>query len=312
MQIKASDYKVMIVGSDVVWQQNRGCIRKAKFLYFDRKQEPQNIVRVAYAASFGNNFIPKENVKIITKCLSDFKAISVREKSAVDLLESVGLENVVHVCDPTLLLSKEQWIEIEREPCFQGSLARDISIQNLSKNYCFAYLLGQDENQRKAIIDFCKRKGLWLVTVPYIKGYIKNGVNSKVSQTIPGYTQNSSESALDCFGDIQIVDCSPQEWIWLIHHADYVMTDSFHGLVFSTIFNIKFITLKRAGKIDMNIRLSDYLDLLGEKDKCLGTDEMYDLDKLDLLTWDYEKIHNKMDAFIMRSKNYLKIALSDI
>lgn len=290
-QVKASDYKIMIVGSDVVWQQSRGCIRKSRFLYFDYKQEPQNVVRIAYAASFGINFIPKENVKILKKSLSSFKAVSVREKSALELLESIGLKNAVHVCDPTLLLSRDQWIKIEKEPCFQGS--------TMNKKYCFAYLLGQDENQRKAITNFCKKEGLLLITIPYINGYIKSE-----------FTSGPTGSFLDCFGDIQIMDCSPQKWIWLIHHAEYVITDSFHGLVFSTIFDIKFITLKRAWKFDMNVRLSDYLDLLGERDKYFEINEISDLDNLKNLTWDYEKIHKNMDAFILKSKDYLKKALS--
>lgn len=315
-QLVASDYEVIIVGSDVVWQQRRGCIRNSRFLVFSHKQEPIPI-KIAYAASFGNNFIPRENVKIIRKYLSGFKAISVREKSAVGLLESIGIKNVVHVCDPTLLLSKEQWMEIEKNPKLENSPVRRVSGLGINDKFCFAYMLGQDQKQREAISRFCKRNKLILVTVPYVNGY------QRVEQEVKS----------DFFGDIPVMSCSPQEWVWLVHHAEYVVTDSFHGLVFSTVFNSKFIVMRRAGKTDMNIRLEDYLEFLGEKDKSFDVekldrlsirdtlDEMSSMDSVgrklgfcrqETLTWDYEKIQKRMEAFILKSKDYLDQALSDV
>ena len=106
-----SDYDALIVGSDVVWSQYPLWISRTKFLDFS-SQKP--FKRISYAASFGNDYIPKENIKHIRKYLSKFDAISVREHSSVAMLSSVGVNNAAYCLDPTLLLTAEQWEKIER------------------------------------------------------------------------------------------------------------------------------------------------------------------------------------------------------
>ena len=281
-ELKDSDYDILIVGSDIVWLQRRGFIRRTKFLDFANNK---NVIKMSYAASFGKNYIPSQNVKAIKKCLADFKAISVREKASVDLLENIGIRGVSHVCDSTLLLEKEDWEKIESVPYF-GEAEKDKSIMD---NFCFAYLLGRDKKQRDRIEQLCKQAGLYLVTIPYINGYEGDGG--------------------DRFGDIQVRACSPQEWIWLIHHAQYVFTDSFHGLIFSTIFQRKYLVVKRVSSIDLNMRLEDYLSYLGETDKYV---EIEDIQQLSELEWNYEKICKIIDPFVKSSKKYISDAINGL
>lgn len=270
-QLIDSDYDVFIVGSDVVWLQYRAVIDRMKFLDFHNKM---NARKIAYAASFGRDYIPKENSSGIRKCLKDFRAISVREKSSVDLLKSISVENVVHVCDPTLLLDKKDWSHLESACEFNAD------------KYVFAYMLGDDEEQKRNILEFCRRENLILVTIPFVSGY---------------YNDNDKD-----FGDIQIINCSPQEWIWLIHHAEYVITDSFHGLVFSTIFEKKFITVSRKLDVNLNNRICDYLKILEEEDKfCVLTD----IENIGDKTWDYEKINAKIEELKVFSKQFLDNAI---
>ena len=128
------------------------------------------------------------------------------------MLKNIGINNVKHVCDPTLLLSKKEWENIEQKI-------------NIKEKYIFVYLLGKNKEQREKIKELAKELNLIIVDISHA-----NGEFNKVDEGFSNYS---------------IDNCSPEEWIWLIHNAEYIITDSFHGVVFSTIFNKKFFVLKR-------------------------------------------------------------------
>lgn len=267
------DYDAIIVGSDVVWAQSRFWVNATKFLKFTT-QKP--FKRISYAASFGHDYIPKENVKYIRKYLNNFDAISVREHSSVSMLNDIGVHNLSYCLDPTLLLAEKEWTDIEVRP----------EMVNEKAKYVFVYLLGKDARQRQEIKEFALRKGLQLITVPYADGYF-NVVDEN-------------------FGDIQLNDCSIENWLWLIHHAEYMFTDSFHGTAFSTIFRKKFIVLKRVSEVDINNRMQDYLREIGQMDKALSSDEF---NKIENLTWDYAQINKEIEIRRQNSIDFLKKAL---
>ena len=105
-QLVNSDYDIYIVGSDVVWAQEHFAVNRIKFLQFNTVKKAK---RVAYGASFGHNWIPRENIHYIKKCLKAFDMISLRETSAVQMLKSYGINNAVHMLDTTLLISMDEW-----------------------------------------------------------------------------------------------------------------------------------------------------------------------------------------------------------
>ncbi len=254
---------IYIVGSDIVWIQNKGVINRIKFLDFDARK------KISYAASFGGDYIPKENIKYIKKCLNDFTAISVREKSSVSLLNSIGVKNVAHVCDPTLLLSKNKWKQNEEKV-------------NISSKYIFVYLLGKDLEQRKKIVEFASNVNLKIVTIPN-----SNGKESHVD---------------DNFGDYKIDSCSPGEWLYLIDNAEYIFTDSFHGSIFSTIFEKKFFVVKRENELNINNRMLDFLSTIDEENKYIDLKNTIELEKYN---WDYKKITKICNDLKTTSKDYL-------
>lgn len=262
------DYDILIVGSDIVWGQAKGEISRLYFLDFNSEREYR---KIAYAASFGDATIPEENKQEIKRCLSSFDAISVRESSGVKIVKNLGISSAVHVADPTLLLTRVQWQEVEKQP------DTDIS------DYIFVYLLGDGMSERKEIERISKESGLKIVTIPFASG-----------------TYNHADNDFDA---IKIMDCSVEEWIWLIHHAQYVVTDSFHGTVFSTIFEKKFLVARREFQTDINERMYDYLRLIDEQDKMIALDSISNLQEL---SWDYAQIKHKMAEFIIYSKDYLR------
>ena len=272
-QMKNMDFDIVIVGSDIVWLQREYYVDKLRFLAFKLKRP---FKKISYAASFGQNWIPERNKKYIKKYLDDFTAISVREKSSIELLKGIGVENVVHVCDPTLLLTVEEWSSVA-EP-----------IEEVSEKYIFAYLLGKDLEQRASITELAKKHNLKIATIPH--------------------ADNIYSAVDDEFGDYKLMDAGPENWVWLIKNAEYIITDSFHGAVFSTIFAKKFIVAKRHYLQDINIRMTDFLDTIGEQDKFV---DITTVNSLDDFVWDYEKIHKTTDEFIVKSKEYLKNALTE-
>jgi len=271
-ELTKSEFDYYVVGSDIVWFQSRGFFNKTKFLAFTPKK--CNARKIAYAASFGENFLPKENVRLIKEFLNDFNMISVRESSGIDLLNNIGIKNIKHVCDPTLLLSVEEW----------DFVASDVSKINKYKNkeYAFIYILGNNKREKR-IKEICNQNGIEPVFVA-----CNNTYSNEILQ----------KNGFD--------NCSPQEWVWLIKNAKYIFTDSFHGLIFSTIYKKPFLIVKRENTRDLNIRMLDYLEKIDELEKLVDIDMISDLKSF---TWNYEIIEKKMDNFIEMSKRYINDAL---
>lgn len=273
-KLKKVDYDLIIVGSDVVWAQNNGGVNRIRFLNFKTQKK---FKKISYAASFGRDYIPEENKKLLKDFLSEFDGISVREKSSIKLLEDIGIEKTIHVCDPTLLLKDDEWKKIEKE----------INVNN--EKFIFVYLLGKNREQREKIIELAKNEKLKIITVPDADG---------------------NESDVDeMFGDYLINDCSPENWIWLINNAEIVITDSFHGAIFATIFHKKFIILKREYGIDINNRMIDYLKTIKEEDKFIHSSELKNISDF---KWDYVKIEKEIVDFRKKSMEYIEIQLKDI
>lgn len=271
--LKKSKYDLYVVGSDIVWFQSKGFINKAKFLAF--KPVIKNARKIAYAASMGENSIPSENKERVLKYISEFDTISLREESSVEFLYDNGITTAKHVCDPTLLLSAEEWDIISED-------VKKVS-KYLENKYAFVYIIGPDKHE-KEIYRICQKLGIQPVFISCEKQQFDE----------PDKYENFD-------------DCTPQEWIWMIKHSEFVFTDSFHGLIFSTIYKKRFFAIKRSNVRNLNIRLIDYLNTIGETDKLV---DIFQIDCIDNYTWDYSKIEKNMKGFILTSKDYIASAIS--
>lgn len=184
----------VIVGSDQVWRPKYNYRIKDMFLDFCKRQK--NLKRIAYAASFGVDnweYTPKQT-RICSKLAKKFNAISVREESGVKLCkENLGVD-AIWVLDPTLLLTKEDYLPICKE------------VPVCSEKYLAVYVL--DENNE--------------VTTTYEKEAETRGLIVKRFHA-------DSKSTLRV-----------PEWLAMFRDASYIVTDSFHGTVFSIIFEKEF------------------------------------------------------------------------
>ena len=207
-EIKEGEFEAFVVGSDQVWRpqyfkaQFKAEISDA-YLSFAKNW---NIKRVAYAASFGvdNWEYSEEETKECAFFLSHFNSVSVREELGIRFCrEYFGREDVVCLCDPTILLTQKEYEEhITLDiPSHQGNL--------------FVYCLDENKKLDALVSRVSKEKGL----TPF-------SIDSKIK------TNYSSD---------EYVKASVESWIRAFKDAEFVITDSFHGCIFALIFRKPFI-----------------------------------------------------------------------
>ena len=270
-------YDILVVGSDVVWSQIRNNYNRVKFLNFSGAEKA---IKFSYAASFGKNYIPWENRYVIKKALKNFQGIGVRENAAVNLLKRIGVGNAVHVLDPTFLPSAKVWTELERIP--QNDFFKDTG------NYIFCFMLNPKEWQ----LDFMKR--------------IKKCYGYKCVCVSNGYEVDANDKK-DIY-DLFLEEIGPDEWLWIIHHAQYVTTDSFHCLAFSNIYNVPFYVLERDYSSDINDRMKDFLQLTHNEDKFIYRDNVQKVD-FESDSWDYVTTNKLIEEKLISSKAYIESML---
>lgn len=208
------EYDAFIVGSDQVWRPSYNQHLENAFLDFTKNWI--NVKRIAYAASFGvdNWEFTKEQTEECKKLVRKFDLVSVREDTAVNLCkEHLGIV-ATHVLDPTLLLSAGDYQKIIGE----------LKVSDTS--YVFSYLLDESEEKINILEDVSKRLNLPVRKIKLEKDISKIPMSKLKSLTYP----------------------SIQEWLASFAQADFVVTDSFHGTVFSIIFNKPFVVLPNKGR----------------------------------------------------------------
>ena len=220
----ANSYEAYITGSDQVWHPQACC--DAYLLKF----VPSSKVKISYAASVATDVLPDECKQRYKKAFADYRAISVREKNAIQMLQDISPVEIVCTLDPTLLLSKEEWESV-------------VEPYQPEEKYVFSFFLGDDEKQRTIVKEFSRKHGLKIVTLPHLMGK---------------YRKCDAE-----FGDVCLYDVSPGKFLSLIKEAAYVFTDSFHTTVFSLIFEKQHFTFQRSNAKAMGVRLQSLTSMFG-------------------------------------------------
>lgn len=262
------NYDVFIAGSDQIW--NMFWYFPAYFLDF----VPASKTKFSYAASTTMQSLTEAEKKTVEKHLESYKAISVRERNAVELLQGLAKVPVEWVLDPTLLLDKDEWEKV-------------CSPRIIKEKYIFCYFLGNDEKERNIAKKYAKRKNFKLVTIPYL-----NGAYRRVDEH---------------FGDELIMDAGVEDFLSLIKHAEYVFTDSFHAVVFSGIFEKQYFVFQRKGAKYMASRIYSLCDLYETSERFCDTEEKACLEYIEgLENIDYNRPLEKLDKMKEKSINYLK------
>lgn len=216
-------YDAFMCGSDQIWNPNYFVEKDSYFLSFVEGKR-----KIALSASFGlENIIDPAERERIGRQLKSLSSISVREKSAQKIVRELSGRDSLHVIDPTLCLSKEEWMEIETKP------------KNIEPDkYVLCYFLGKYPKEKVNKIREKFRK-----------------INKEIVLLENEY------SNLGMCSDEEF-SMGPSEFIWLLRNSYMVLTDSFHAIIFSIIFNKKFSILKRDTiEEDISTRITGLIDM---------------------------------------------------
>lgn len=212
-----------IVGSDQVWRPYYSDVRHC-FLDWCKDRD---VKRIAYAASFGTDNWEFDE-RLSSECqdlIKRFEAVSVRESSGVKLCEQYLQTSAMHVLDPTLLAPADIYERVlpNKKP----------------ERLVIAYLLDQSPSKIEKVKEIAAHRGCdYAILKPY-REFLTSG---------PKHIE-----------ECRFLD--PADWLWHIKHGDYIITDSFHGTVFSIIFHKEFVAISNSVRGD-----SRFLSLLSQFD----------------------------------------------
>lgn len=230
--------------------------------------------RIAYAPSIARDYIDEKIKDTFAKYINEIKYLSIREQQGASLIKDITGREAKVVLDPTFLISKEEWKS---------------KIQNLDKKlieepYIFVYFLSKNEMNFKLVAEFAKSRGLRIVTTPAI------------------YDENNFAEEADC-----------SEFLNLINNAEYVATDSFHGVAFSINFEKEFVVFKRFKdeyKETQNSRIYNILNEL-ELNSRLATSEN-DMNMVLKEPINYSSVKKILKNLVEESKKYLLTSIEEV
>lgn len=232
-------YDVYVVGSDQVWRKK---YVRVKSYFLDFLKEDDKKCRIAYAASYGTDNLDEWNDDDIETCrnlIQKFKVVSVREKEGKDITERYFNTQAEQVLDPTLLMTREDYLKLD-------------GIENIPQRnkMLFCYVIDMTEDKKRLMNKLKEEKGLEQILF----------ISPKLEQI--------DKSLSDDY-----VYPSVSEWLAGFRDADFVFTDSFHGTVFSILFNKQFVCY--ANKSRGLSRFESLLGVLNLRENLIFSSEDY-------------------------------------
>lgn len=221
--------------------------------------------KISYAASIGNAEKIVKNKQVET-LIKKFDSISLREKSARKYISDFYEKEIYEVIDPTFLLNKDEWLSIEKP---YSKLKTD-------EKYILVYAQGRPVYGMAFAKQLAKAHGYKVVVVHSFARKFNGAVN--------------------------IRDASLEEFIWLIHNAEYVITTSFHGIAFSLNLEKQFFVEIKDDRNPLNSRFSDLLAKVGLDNRYIdGTSVEKRFEDID-----YREVKDKIYIFRENSRNFLQ------
>lgn len=266
---KIDEYDTYIVGSDQVF---RPTLVDDIRIYFLDFLKGKDVVKIAYAASFGLEDEREFSSKDIEDCkilVSNFTAISLRETSGVDICKRCFNIDSECVLDPTMLLTKEDYESVIEEGSSRKTVGK------------IAYYL-LDENVKKiTLLKYLEQK----TSLSSVSINSKEKPNSKT---------------------IDYTNCiypSVSDWLSGIRDCEYVITDSFHGMVFSIIFKKNFYVIYNEGR--GNARIDSLTKILGLEDRVVQRESQILVEDID-----YTRVYDILNCNKQNSLTFLKTNLN--
>lgn len=270
---QAAGMDAVVVGSDQLW-------RPSNIVggYFTLEFVPNQVKKIAFSTSFGVPELPKHLHKHAKKFLSRINHLSVRENSGADIVMQECGRKATVVCDPTMMLTAEDWLHIQNtKPFAEGK-------------YILMYLMGDNPEQREFVKKLSEKTGCRIIGLLHGATYI-----------------SYDEDVVD----EKPYNVGPSDFVNLIRYAEYVCTDSFHCCVFSILNSTKFFAFRRwpdGSKFSANDRLYTLLGFTGLSRRLIKGSENVESCIADVIDFDtaLAKVAEKREM----SMKYLQNALN--
>ena len=274
-KLNKMNFDAYIVGSDQCWRPLYSPSIRNYFLDFAHLQK--NIRRLSYAASFGVSDweFTEEETQDCKELLQHFDAISVREKSGIDIVSNyLGRNDAIHVIDPTMLLSTDQYKNIAEQEHTKPSEG------NLK-----VYVLDKSKSKMQIVRDIEEKLGL------------------KMFEVLPKKSLGSEKVTDRNVNDFAYPN--PAKWLRAYQDAKFVITDSFHGTAFSIMFNIPFISIGNP-KRGM-ARFESLLSTFGLEERLIA-DDLNNVNIENLINSDinWDKVNQILESEKRKALSFLK------
>lgn len=267
------NYDAFLTGSDQLWLPgNLGSH------FYTQEFVQEEMLKIAYATSFGVSHIPGYQKSRTKYYLNRFQHLSSRELRGSEIIYELTGRQTATVADPTLLFSGADWLSF-----FENKKV-------VSEPYIFCYFLGMNGSHREIAKELKEKTGLKVVTVPFLDHFVEDDM---------------------VFGDEKLFDIDAADFINLIRNAEYILTDSFHGTVFSILNHKKFITFNRfseESKESRNSRIDSLCNILGLSERRYQKDIFTSVN----CQIDYETVDMKLEDLRKNSIQYLSKALLEV
>lgn len=264
------DFDLFVSGSDQIWNfHSNEFINSGKEYMDPYLLSFTNKRKVSYASSIVN--MTDDELLSIKDKLEKFDYISCREQLAVERLNQIITKKSSKVIDPTLLLSSENW----------GKLAQPNKIE---KNYILYYSLKGYRYIRKDLIKLSNLSEKYDMQV------------IALAPLAPVVHQKNV---------INFTDAGPVDFLTLIKNASLVVTDSYHGMLFSINFRKEFYYLKNVPGANF-VRTDDVLSLLDLNSRIIKDVNLINIDN----KVNYDFTDQKLPVLREESINYLKNAIN--
>lgn len=274
-ELKEADfsYDILMTGSDQVWNP----MHTGDDLSFLLSFSTDNTPKISYASSFSKSVLPEEYKITYAECLKNYKSISVRETSGVNIVRELIDKTPYCACDPTLLMSGEEW-----------SILANKGKQLVKGKYVLLYILAYAYNPYPDILNI----------IEYIRG----------KMNLPVVILDGSLMTNRIAGAKIIKSAGPLEFLRLVRDAAFVVTTSFHGTAFSLNFEKPFFSILN-DDLKGDTRMLDLLKAVGAEDRAL----IYNAPVVEVpLYMDYNSISPRVESIRKESMDYLNVILNKV
>lgn len=271
-ELSDTDYAAVIAGSDQIWNITIDDSDDAYFLPWVKKAK-----RIAYAPSFGAKNILEyaKDSSVYSSYLNRFEYISIRENNGQKWIKELTGRDVPVVLDPTLLLSENDY-----QPLVEAE------VKGLPSKFIFYYAPHYDTAINQLVKKISNKLNLPVVAFNSKAFYVKQ---------------------LNKLGFVLPEKENPSVYLYLIKNAELVITTSFHGTVFSSIYRKNFWTVKNGGMFGSDDRVLTLTNMLDLNDRLIPIEFNDEFDYLQ--EKDYFSCEQKLKDYKKKSIDFLANAL---